>query len=398
MSEATKSTSVLMISVGEHMLADRLSDARARHIEYGTHVKTLIIIAYASYHNRTPLTWISNNVAVHPTHWGKWLFPLEALFLGFILIRRHKLNVITTQDPFVTGLIGLILKLVFGLKIEIQNHSDFYSSKVFLKEKPLQYGLFYRLGMIVLRFGDFFRVLNEEEKEVYATLGVPRELIRVLPTPVNSERFLSFIPAKKISSLRRRFNAESLFVLIWVGRVTPAKDWPLLLKIASKAKADALPLCIFMAGDGEESDELDRSIAKEMLESMIVRTGRVTHEDLPVYYQTADAYIHTSSYEGFGKTIVEAMLSGLPVVTSDTSGARSIVLDGETGFIVKTREPEDFLAAVKLLASDSQLRRKMGSMGRKHAQEHYDHNRSIAAIADIWIKLSSNQQVTKTLA
>jgi len=374
-----KRPSVLMISVGEHMLFDKLSDARDRHIEYGKHIKKLIIFTYSKRKHSLSLSSISKNVAIKPSKYGKWLFPFEALFSCIRLIREHELNVITTQDPFVTGLIGVVLKFIFKIPLDIQNHSDFFSSREFINEKPLQYRAFYHIGKLILKYADHLRVLNEEERDEYIRMGIPEHKISVLATPVNSDRFLLKVSDEEKKNLKDSLNLNGKFLIIWVGRITPAKDWKLLIKIAGY-----LDDCDFLvAGSGEDDKDFDEEIRKNSIKN-IIRLGKVSHEKLPLYYQIADIYLHTASYEGFGKTIVEAMFSGLPIVSSNVSGPRSIIENNKDGFLIDSRSPKDFSDKILQIKNDEGLRIRLSSNAFKKAISDFSRKKMIENITKTW--------------
>ena len=368
-----------MISVGEHMLFDKLSDARDRHIEYGKHLEKLIIFTYSKRKTSIPLTYISKNTAIKPSRFGKWIFPFEALYECILLIKKYKLDVITTQDPFITGLIGVVLKFIFRLPLDIQNHSDFFSSRKFINEKPLQYRVFYHIGKLILKYADHLRVLNNEERDEYINMGIPEHKISVLTTPVNSDRFLLKVSDSEKNELKYSLNINDKFIIIWVGRITPAKDWKLLIKIAKY-----LDDCVFLvAGSGEDDKDFDKEILKNNINN-IIRLGKVPHEKLPLYYQIADIYLHTALYEGFGKTLVEAMLSGLPVVSSSVSGPRSIISDGKDGFLINSRNAFDFSKKILMLKKDPSLRNRISIEAKKKAREEFSRQIMIERISKTW--------------
>lgn len=375
---------VLMISVGEHMIKNRLSDAVERHIKYSKGTKHLIIIAYANYKNNIKLTKISDKLYVRPTNLGKLLFPFEALFLAVLYYFRFGFDIVTTQDPFITAFIGVILKFIFGLKLDIQNHSDFFSSKYFMREKPLQYRLYYYIGRFLLRFGDHHRVLNYDERDAYLNFKISREKITVLPTPVNSNRFLVSFPEAEIENIKKEYNIENKIVVIWVGRITPAKDWKFLIEITECIDN---PDIVFIAlGSGEEEEDFKKEIHKKTKKNLLF-LGIISHERLPIFYQTAHIYLHTSNYEGFGKTIVEAMLSGLPVITTNTSGARFIISNKEVGIIIDTKKPEIFKEKILELANNKALRISMGILAKGYAQKRFSQDYFIKQIIDTWKRL-----------
>jgi colanic acid/amylovoran biosynthesis glycosyltransferase len=85
----------------------------------------------------------------------------------------------------------------------------------------------------------------------------------------------------------------------------------------------------------------------------------------------ADLFLHAAISEGFCNAVLEAQSMELPVVTSDADGLGENVVDGSTGFVVKRRDPRALADRMELLAADSDLRREMGSAGRRRVLKQF---------------------------
>ena len=82
-------------------------------------------------------------------------------------------------------------------------------------------------------------------------------------------------------------------------------------------------------------------------------------------------------------SVIEAMLSGLPVVASDINGPREQVVDGATGLLVPARKAAPLAAALARLAADPGQRARMGAAGRARALERYDEAKITARTLDL---------------
>jgi glycosyltransferase involved in cell wall biosynthesis len=82
-------------------------------------------------------------------------------------------------------------------------------------------------------------------------------------------------------------------------------------------------------------------------------------------YRTHDVLLMTSTYEGFGMVVVEAMSQRLPVVATAVGCAPSLLADGRAGVLVPPRDPAAVAAAIRRLMSDPALRRRMGDAGHE---------------------------------
>ncbi|HEC23608.1 MAG TPA: hypothetical protein ENI95_11915, partial [Chloroflexi bacterium] len=222
---------VLMIALGDEVLTG-WGDTRERHLEYAERVAHLHMIAYSPRSRDLKQTALSDHLTVYPTRSAtRPAFLWDAYRIGARICRAHPINMITTQDPFATGLVGVWLKWRFGLPLDLQNHSDFFDNHHWIAEKPLRYGFFNRLGKLVIRQGDTHRVLNAVEKAKYVALGIDPERVVVLATPVRLGRFRPEGPSGERETLRRELGILSgASVLIWAGRPGPVKDVPTLVE------------------------------------------------------------------------------------------------------------------------------------------------------------------------
>ena len=96
--------------------------------------------------------------------------------------------------------------------------------------------------------------------------------------------------------------------------------------------------------------------------------GRVSPEDLPRYYATADIFCSPATgQESFGIVLLEAMASGVPIAASDIPGYRTILNPAREGILVPPRDPGELARAIVSLARDGSLRRELGEAGRRQA-------------------------------
>ena len=129
--------------------------------------------------------------------------------------------------------------------------------------------------------------------------------------------------------------------ILFVGRLTEQKGVTYIidavneiLKTRSAIKGNIL--CDII-GDGPLRKTLEEKVEGLGLSDTIVFRGWVTREKLPSFYQNADVFILPSSDEGMANVVLEAMASGLPVITTFVPGSEELVVAGENGMLVKDR-------------------------------------------------------------
>ncbi|MBQ6505590.1 MAG: glycosyltransferase [Flexilinea sp.] len=173
--------------------------------------------------------------------------------------------------------------------------------------------------------------------------------------------------SKKAEEIRQE-NAGKI-ICFAVGRHVPYKGYEYLIK-ASKYLDDRFR--IFIGGTGPLTDDLKAQAAGDEKISFL---GRVSDEDLIAYYQAMDIFCFPSitKNEAFGIALAEAMYFGKPAVTFTIpgSGVNYVCLNGEDGIEVPNRDVKAYADAMKQLASDESLRRRMGKAGKKRVKENF---------------------------
>jgi glycosyltransferase involved in cell wall biosynthesis len=140
--------------------------------------------------------------------------------------------------------------------------------------------------------------------------------------------------------------------VLYAGRLSPEKGVEELVE-ATRG------LNLVVAGDGPLRSRVPQA------------RGFVPHDELQRLYARAAVVACPSRREGFGVACLEAMAHGRPVVATGVGGLRDLVVDGETGLVVPPRDPAALRAALEALLADPVLRHRLGSAGRRRAQERF---------------------------
>ncbi len=169
----------------------------------------------------------------------------------------------------------------------------------------------------------------------------------------------------------QRTGFDEPFRLLFVGRLNRQKNVPLLLEsLRYFIDTYSLPVRLNIVGDGEEMGMVRQMIADFGLAGQVSLPGYVTGPDLERVYENADAFVLTSTTEGFGQVLLEAMAKGLPVIASDIRCVRTVVADGSSGLLV-SRTKKDVAAAIYHLIRDDGLYVKL-SAGALATSKNYN--------------------------
>ena len=169
-------------------------------------------------------------------------------------------------------------------------------------------------------------------------------------------------------------------VVIAVSRLVRHKGYPEL----AAAMRDVPAAELWVVGERLASDRGEDMVAALRDSGLGARLRLLGYrEDVAALLAAADIFALPSHFEGLPMSVIEAMLTGLPVVATDISGPQEQVVDGETGLLVPPRQVAPLAAALTRLAGDPALRAAMGEAGRARACALYDEARVVARTLDL---------------
>lgn len=148
------------------------------------------------------------------------------------------------------------------------------------------------------------------------------------------------------------------------------------------------PWFLVLVGDGPDVGHV-QNLANLMGVNRHVRFVG-SQDNVGPYLGIMDIFALASAREAFGLVIVEAMLSGLPVVATDVGGIPSVVRDGVTGVLVPPKSPERLAAEIDLLSLDPVRRIQMGLAGRERATENFSVDRYVSEVEGLYRDLAAS--------
>lgn len=283
---------------------------------------------------------------------------IKALFIGDRVIKKFRPDLIDTQDSSESGLLGLTLSKIYGIPLRVQIHTDVMSPwyrKISFKE-----WIRYRLAIFIAPKANCIRVVSERIKKSLVKLGIEDKKITVLPIFTDMAGFAEITPDLHIAEKFKDFE----FKMIAAGRlVDKEKNFSMLIRMMPEFLKICPKAVLVLAGEGPDEEFYRSQITSYGLENHVILEG--WREDLPSLLKCFDIFLLPSNYEGWGRVVIEAMASGLPVVMTEVGLAREVIHSGHNGMIVPVGKQEEFLRACINLYSDSLKRRRLGEEGRK---------------------------------
>lgn len=243
-------------------------------------------------------------------------------------------------------------------------------SMLFPENIPFASRMFYSKWMpITYRKATKIITISQSTKnDIVRLLKIPSEKITVIPLAVE-EKYKKAVSKSELEKVKQKYKIKDDYIL-HVGTLEPRKNLQFLIKIFAKLiqdkKNDNLNLVI-VGKKGWYFEGLFELVKKEQLEDRVIFTGYVDDEDKPAIYQGAKIFAFPSLYEGFGLPPLEAMASGVPVISSNTSSMPEVV--GDAGILLSPKDEKAWIEALTLVNNDSAKRSSMIEANKKQIQK-----------------------------
>lgn len=330
---------ILSIS-SDRKLFETESAVAARMRLYGGLVEELHVIVTAKRSLGFTDTKLSSEVFLYPTNaLMRAGHIVRALRIARTLARRgKKFDVVTAQDPFELGLAAFLIARMLHARLHLQIHTDFMSP--YFMQGSFMNRMRVPLAKFLIRRADAIRVVSKRIKDSLSTFDFQLSTTAVLPIFVDIERI---IRAPIQVSLKEKYPQFEKRILM-ASRWTPEKNIGLAIRAMGEIIKNHPRAGLVVIGSGTEEASLRKLVRELGVEKNVF--FEEWQRDPISYYKTADLFLLTSNYEGYGMTVVEALAAGCPVVMTDVGCAGEVVHDGENGLVVPVA---DFPALVHTL-------------------------------------------------
>ena len=191
---------------------------------------------------------------------------------------------------------------------------------------------------------------EKEKEDLILHYGASPERISVIPCGVNLELFQ---PVDK-QMAKRQLGFGDDKIILFVGRIEPLKGIDQLLRAMTYLQSSQGLRLLIIGGDEHSQYEVERlqKLSRELhIEGSVTFLGLIKHKELPHFYSAADVCVIPSYYESFGLVALESIACGTPVVATNVGDLKSIIRQGETGYVVMDNAPHHLAEKIALLLS-----------------------------------------------
>lgn len=192
---------------------------------------------------------------------------------------------------------------------------------------------------------------------------LPSVEIEVIPNGVDLGRFS---PGRAQPAGNEPYARSKPLRLLTVGRLSVTKRLPLLIDMMEQLGREGANVTLTIVGGGALEAELRRSLDEKDLRDAVTILGRQDGDRMADLYREHDVFVSASAQEGMSNAMLEAMATGLPIVTTRCEGVHELIADN--GIVVDDPQPAKLAEAVMALQKDLPSRQKMAVAARRQAE------------------------------
>ncbi|MFT7601668.1 MAG: D-inositol-3-phosphate glycosyltransferase [Acidimicrobiales bacterium] len=229
-----------------------------------------------------------------------------------------------------------------------------------------------------------------EAEQLVELYDANADRIEIVPPGVDH----AFFSPGSQAGARWALKTDNRPLLLFVGRIQPLKGVDVAVKALSKVERDDARLWIVGgasgAGGGDEVERVRQLIADLDLTDRVVFQPPQPHHLLSTYYRAADVCLVPSRSESFGLVALEAAACGVPVVASAVGGLLTLVEHGHSGYLVESRDPDEYAAWIDTILGDPVLARRLSISAAARARS-YTWSTSAARLRRLYEDLAARQ-------
>jgi glycosyltransferase involved in cell wall biosynthesis len=203
-------------------------------------------------------------------------------------------------------------------------------------------------------------ISNSEGLRKLAHKSSPKQAIKIIYNGIDINQF-------KPKEERQKQN--KFIITPGASRLTDRKGINYLIEAIAMLVPKYPQIFLKIMGDGNARQKLEEMVKKLRLERNVEFIGIIPHEKVSSYYQEATLFVFPSLNEGMSNAMLEALATGLPLISTNTGGASELVFENKNGFNIKFKNSSDIAEKLEKLINDPKLVKNMGAESRKIAEK-----------------------------
>ncbi len=299
---------------------------------------------------------------------------------GLALIKKYQIDIIFCQWTIPSGFIGLLLKKITRKPVIVSAQgAEFYLSKNKIFSHFLRY---------VLKNIDLLIPVSHHMKKLANDYSKKIKQIQVLPNAVDTEKFK---PLTNNEFSFPRIDPKYKQILT-VRRLVSEKRVDLLIIAFHKLLKYNCNLQLIIAGDGPEKENLIKLTKKLKITKKVIFLGFISHDKLNSLYNVADVYVLTSEQEGLSLSLLEALATTVPVISTNIVGNPEVIIHEETGLLFEPGNVDQLVNNLKYVLDNPDKAEIIGNNARKYIISNYSTYKIMKKLRNHFYQILKNKK------
>ena len=294
------------------------------------------------------------------------VYPIKAVNI----IKKMNLDVIHSNVEFTIGIFARVVSEQLGIPLVHTYHTNWedYTHYITKNKKILDDICKKLLKYLVVFFED--KTVTElivPSNKIYNIFKDKYKFtknIHIIQTGIETSKFYKEnFSSKDINNLKKKYGIKKKdFVIMTVSRLAKEKSVDRLINNQKELLKRYPNMKLLIVGDGPDIDKLKMQVCSLNISKNVIFTGKVTLEEIPIYYQLGDVFVTASKSEKQGLTVVEAISSSLPIVAVKDDSFISSVIDDFNGYVFTS--DEKYIESILKLYENNDIYNRLSNQSR----------------------------------
>lgn len=290
-------------------------------------------------------------------------FPFKILFFIISFFKHQKklkIQIIHANGAISEGMAAVLIKKLLKIPVIVTLHGgDIYS---FAKKFPFMVKYILNHADRVIAIDNFIKTLANQ----YTSRRIDK-----ISNFIDLKKFKK-VNETSIIEFKKKYNLTDKIMVLIVSRLVSTKGINNLIYLIRDLSKKYVNICLMIIGEGPERKNLMKLASSFRIRDKVIFSGKISNEELPIYYSACDIFIFPSLYEGQPMVILEAMACEAPIISYNVGGIPELIKNGYNGVLIPKNNYSALKDGIDHLISNTDLGRKMGKNGRKMIEKKFD--------------------------
>ncbi|NOR69339.1 MAG: glycosyltransferase, exosortase A system-associated [Methylomarinum sp.] len=300
------------------------------------------------------------------------------------IIPEIKPDILHAHSPALNGLAAIKIGKKYNIPVVYECRAFWEDAAVdhgTTREGSLRYRITKVLETYVFKKAQAVTCICEGLRKDIIKRGIAKNKITVIPNAVNIEKFTFGQQADE--NLKQRLGLKGKTVLGFIGSFYAYEGIPLILEALPEIIKQQPEVKLLLVGGGPQEQKIKDKVKQLQLESYVVFTGRVPHDQVQDYYNQVDIFVYPRLAMRLTELVtplkpLEAMAQGRLVIASDVGGHKELISNNENGLLFKAGDKNSLAQCVLGLLEHPELQDKLRKKGRNYVEQERNWAKSVA--------------------